>query len=391
MTRPDLDANDLSRLRLLVVSHTPHYDGEGGIRGWGPTVRELDHLATLFQQLVHIAPLYPDPAPAAALPYHNPNVRMVAVPPSGGTSPVAKLGVALRWPHYWRVIRRHLRTADAVHVRCPANIAMLALLELRRRRNPPSWFKYAGNWSAHAGEAISYRVQRRLLRREWSRTFVSVNGSWPDQPPHVVPFFNPSLTGEELAAGRIAAAGKVLGKPVRLLMVSRLEPGKGLTVACEAQRLLQQRGVQARLDVVGDGSLLGEARQGAAGTGITFHGWVARDRLDDFLAPAHFILLPSRSSEGWPKTLSEGMAWGAVPIASAISSIPQILSQAGCGVALARPDATAIADAIGDFLDQRQHWRTASQRGVRFAPQFSYDHHLEQVRSSAATFWFPNP
>ena len=45
-------------MRLLIVSHTPHYRAAGQLVGWGPTVRELDHLAELFAEVVHVAPVY---------------------------------------------------------------------------------------------------------------------------------------------------------------------------------------------------------------------------------------------------------------------------------------------------------------------------------------------
>ena len=46
-------------------------------------------------------------------------------------------------------------------------------------------------------------------------------------------------------------------------------------------------------------------------------------------ARSHFMLLPSSCSEGWPKVLSEAMAYGVVPVASNVSCIPQILGATG--------------------------------------------------------------
>ena len=56
-------------MRLLIVSHTPHYRAAGQLVGWGPTVRELDHLVELFDEVVHIAPVYDGQAPGSALAY----------------------------------------------------------------------------------------------------------------------------------------------------------------------------------------------------------------------------------------------------------------------------------------------------------------------------------
>ena len=103
-------------MRLLIVSHTPHYRRDGQPVGWGPTVRELDYLAELFDEVTHVAVAYDEPAPASALAYGAPNVRFRPVPPAGGDSLRAKAGILAAYPAYARVIGDELRRADAVHV-----------------------------------------------------------------------------------------------------------------------------------------------------------------------------------------------------------------------------------------------------------------------------------
>ncbi len=62
--------------KIVVISDTPHYRRAGRIVGWGPTVRELDQLSTLFDELVHVAPVSDETAPASALPYESARVRI---------------------------------------------------------------------------------------------------------------------------------------------------------------------------------------------------------------------------------------------------------------------------------------------------------------------------
>ena len=134
-------------MRLLIVSHTPHHRAAGRLVGWGPTVRELDYLSALFDEVIHIAPVYDGPAPGNALAYTSPRVRVRAVRPAGGETLAAKFDVARLYPAYAAAIRDEMGRADAVHVRCPANISLLALLLLRVARRPePRWAKYAGTW-----------------------------------------------------------------------------------------------------------------------------------------------------------------------------------------------------------------------------------------------------
>ena len=73
-------------MKLLIVSHTPHYRHHATIKGWGPTVREIDYLAEIFDEIVHIAPLHPGPVPPNALAYASKRIRLRPVKPAGGNS-----------------------------------------------------------------------------------------------------------------------------------------------------------------------------------------------------------------------------------------------------------------------------------------------------------------
>lgn len=377
--------------RLLVVSHTPHYRRGGQFVGWGPTVRELDYLAELFDELVHIAPVYDEAAPDSALPYASTRVRLRAVPPAGGERLSDKAGILRVYPAYARVIGEEIKEATAVHVRCPANISLLALLVLMRRPEPrPRWIKYAGNWQPDGGDdPWSYRLQRRILERGGGRWSVTVNGRWPGQPSHVTSFFNPSLTDEEVAQGRALAPGKRLGDPVEILFVGALNDGKGAGRALEVALRLQQMGVAANLHFLGDGPDRPRYEAWVMANslrGVTFHGWVPRGALPPYYAAAHIILLPSQS-EGWPKVLSEAMAYGTVPVASAVSSIPQVLAETAAGTACQSGDVDAFARAIRGYVEAPDTWQAASQAGVAAASRFTYHSYQHAVADLFARDW----
>jgi glycosyltransferase involved in cell wall biosynthesis len=370
-------------MKIVVISHTEHFLKDGVTVGWGPTVRELDRLASLFDELVHIAPLHSSPAPASALPYAAPNVRHVPVRPAGGTSLAAKAGVIPAWFQYVRVILRELRRCDVVHVRCPSNIGLLTILLLALRRTPRRrWIKYAGNWSPDRPESLSYSLQRWLLRRGAARGMVTVNGRWPEQPAHVRPFLNPCLTEYELSEGAVAGISKDLVPPVRLLFVGRVEEGKGCGKAVAILDGLRRRGVDARLDVVGDGRELAQMKSRTAGAGlgsaIRWRGWLPRPDLNQLYRDAHLLLVPS-SSEGWPKVVSEGMAYGVVPVASRVSSIPQYLETFGTGRAVAPADIDGFVEAIAAYVRDPGRWKAESQRALQAAAGFSYESYLHAV------------
>ncbi|MCB0018307.1 MAG: glycosyltransferase family 4 protein [Anaerolineales bacterium] len=342
----------------------------------------MDQLATLSQELIHIATLHDGPAPAGAIPYQNPKITVKTVQPTGGKSWKDKIGILTTSPRYLQLMAQEISLADMVHVRCPANISLLALFYLSSRKNPAyRWFKYAGNWQPPSTDATSYRLQRWWLKHNWARGQVTVNGEWPEQPTHIHSFLNPSLTLEEYGEAKEAARRKELALPLQLIFVGRVETAKGIGRALEIVAELE---CEACLHVIGDGPEKSrfQAQAQALGIGdqVIFHGWVSREQISTYYEQAHFILLPSEASEGWPKVLSEAMAYGAVPIASNISSIPQILGKFGVGKAIPPVFTNRFADAIRQYLADPTQWHAESQAGSEAAFHFTYRAYLEAVR-----------
>lgn len=371
-------------MRLLVISHTEHYERGQTVVGWGATVREIDALASLFEELVHVAPLHRVRAPESAIAYRSPRVRFVPVPPAGGARLEDKIRILRTAPSYLRTIFRELRRCDLVHVRCPANISAMAVLLLILTGRPERrWIKYAGSWTSRPGEPWSYAFQRWLLRSTLHRGVVTVNGSWPAQPAHVHSILNPCLTDEELAEGRRAALQKTLGSPVRLLFVGHLSEAKGAWRALEILARVREQGIPAELRMVGEGPDGKELERQAALLSLTssvrFLGAVPRGRLPTLYAGSDIQLLPSRT-EGWPKVLSEGMAYGVVPIASDVGSIPQLLESFQVGRALPAGDIEAFAAAIAGYCENPQRWKAESLRCLQAADRFSYRNYLARVR-----------
>lgn len=371
-------------MRLLVVSHTPHHRTAAGLAGWSSTVRELDHLSSLFESVCHVAPVHPEPIHDSAAIYRSGRIRVREVPAAGGGSWMDKADILRRWPVHTAAIREELENSDVVHVRCPAAIGLCALTLLKSRRwRGPVWIKYAGSWGGYRGEPLSYRFQRRWLAAGWPQAAVTVNGSWPGQPANVVSFFNPSLTAEELRAAQEGARSKRLDTPVRILFVGRTDESKGLDRVIEIVKLLAAGGVACEAEVAGDGPMRGRfqamARELGIGGRVRFLGWLSGAELDQAYRRAHLLVLPSRA-EGWPKVLSEAMAHGTVPLAGAVGSIPEYLTAFRTGRALDPSDSSAFAAAIADYVNDPERWRQESRLAARAAAHFTYESYLEAVK-----------
>jgi glycosyltransferase involved in cell wall biosynthesis len=278
-----------------------------------------------------------------------------------------------------------LPKADVVHVRCPANISLIALVLLTVLRYPRKrWFKYAGNWKPERGEPLSYTIQRWWLRKGWHRGVVTVNGEWPNQPSFVHTFLNPCLNYEELIEGRQLLGTRQISVPVRLIFAGRLDTAKGADRVLLIMARLKKLGVAATLDLIGDGEERLKFEQLARSLGIqsqvSFHGWLPRPSLGQLYSRAHLILLPSMCSEGWPKVLSEAMAYGVVSIASNVGSIPQYFKKFRSGRTYASSDVDSFAQSIQWYLTHPGIWKEESENAVEAAKHFSYANYLQAVR-----------
>lgn len=381
-------------MKLLVISHTPHYIQDGHIVGWGPTVREIDHLARIFDQVVHLAVLYKNDTPSSSLPYQSSNVKFVPVRPAGGDSFRAKMDVIRATPEYLRAIGKTLSEFgqnDIVHVRCPSNISLIAILWLAiNNRVPHRWVKFAGNWAALGTGSWSYSFQRWLLRNNLHSGVVSVNGRWPSQKPHIFSFYNPSFTDEEVLQASLLGRNKQLEQPLQLLFVGRMDKAKGLDRILKIACMLKTHNIRFELNLVGDGPQKETLQAMVADCNlqhdIHFIGWLRRAEISTYYARAHFLLLPS-AAEGWPKVLSEGMAYGVVPLASTISSIPQILAEFGCGRVIPPQDLEGYVQAMIDYLDHPEIWLAESHAGIAAARHFTYVSFQESLKAMALEAW----
>lgn len=370
-------------MNLLIISNMAHYRARGVVYGWGPVVREIDHLAALFDDVRHLAMLHDGPPPPTALPYSSPKISFSSLTPSGGLGLRSKLGILARSPRYLAACLRELRRADAVHVRCPANISLEALLLLRFVKQPGlRWVKYAGNWRPEGRDPFFYRLQRRWIEEGIHKGFATVNGEWPGQQRHVISLSNPCFTEAELEKARAQTRDKRLGLPLRLLFAGRLSASKGARRALHIFNGLCSRGFDARLDLAGDGperrKLAELSTQLGLSDSVAFHGWLPRKQLDELYRQCHFLVLPS-STEGWPKVLSEAMAFGAVPVAAAVSCISQTLDRTAAGITAPVEDIDLFVEEITKLANHPVAWSRMAANGQSAAAEFTYEAYVERV------------
>ncbi|MBC8405520.1 MAG: glycosyltransferase [Planctomycetes bacterium] len=129
------------------------------------------------------------------------------------------------------------------------------------------------------------------------------------------------------------------------LYAGRLASCKGLV---ELIRAAQDAGWPQGLKLViaGDGPLAEQLQELAADTAhIEMVGWVNHQQLCTWMQRSRFVVLPSET-EGLPNALMEGMAYGAIPVATAVGGIPTLTEDFRLGQLIAEVSTPAILDAI---------------------------------------------
>jgi glycosyltransferase involved in cell wall biosynthesis len=397
-------ADGIDHLRLAVIGDTQHYrDAEGRLCALEPVVMQLDRWAALFDELVICAPLDPGPVPVGFGPYGATNISIVPLPKGGGNTVWAKLGMLRLIPVWAMVTRRVARSVDAVHLRCPCNIGLIAIFSTWKATRFRHGF-YAGVWRGYPNEPLFFGLQRRLLGSRWFDGPVSVYaGRRPDRPD-LEPFFSPSYDLAYWAEAGSAAAAKVerlrttdREGPWRLITVGRLTPNKNQRVIIEALAQVVAAGVDVHLDVYGDGPCRGElvdlAESLGVGERVTFHGSVSHPTIMAAFAAADLNVLATRQ-EGFGKVLLEGMVHATVPVFSESPVADELAGGGTRGLVFDADDSGELAAHVLSLTADGERWAKMAADARDFGREMTLDRFATRVREMLEHQWsvrLPDP
>ncbi len=207
-----------------------------------------------------------------------------------------------------------------IHTRSPSLPGFIGIILSFVYKNKTWWHKYAGNW-AEKNAPFSYYVQKELLLCA-KHTRVTINGFWPNQLNHCISFENPCLSQIQLLKGRSNYKFKNFAKPYRFVFVGRLEDAKGVQRIIDAFKRVDLNDLDS-IDFIGDGPKRDfyKIESKFLGSKVHFHGFLSGNKVHEILEIAHFLLLPSTASEGFPKVIAEAACYGTIPIVSDVGSI----------------------------------------------------------------------
>lgn len=369
--------------KLVIVSHTGHQiDACGRPVGWGPTVAEINFLAEHWAIVEHIGCLEKAPPSGSSMPYTRGNIHFRPIPTFGGARLWQKTDILWKMPQILLTIGRALKSATHVQIRLPMGIGIFLIpYFLFKRRTFLLWVKYANNWVSK-NPPLGYRLQRWMLKQNWLRCKVTINGTWSGQPAHCLSFENPCLTSTDIAEGEKVCAGKRYDEGFCLLFIGRLEAEKGLPELLDALMANKHQKIRG-MDFIGDGPLEAMLRQATADLPfpVRFHGFLPVPAIRPFLADAHFLLLPSRS-EGFPKVVAEGLCYGCIPVVSDVGSIPHFI-HSGNGFVWVREGVNTYPEVLADALScPPAILKDTSLRGRELAKRFSFSHYMLQLKQN---------
>ncbi len=171
--------------------------------------------------------------------------------------------------------------------------------------------------------------------------------------------------GLDCATYAFSPAGR---EPRLVLAAGGFERVKGFDYLLRAVAELRRRGVDVRLELIGDGEQAVALRSLARTTGIDghvrFRGWLTPEEVRQAMLRASILVHPSTGlGDAVPTVIKEALALGTPVVASSVAGIPELLDDGRCGVLVPPRQVDALADAIGELLSSAERRRDLAHAG----------------------------
>jgi glycosyltransferase involved in cell wall biosynthesis len=196
---------------------------------------------------------------------------------------------------------------------------------------------------------------------------------------------NPLFTAPPLAPRAAMSCA-----PFHILTVARLTRQKNVATLIDALALLRGRGMDARLQIAGDGdqraALESKTRAAQLEPFVTFLGMRPQSELPELYAASDVFVLASER-EGMGLVLAEALLCGAPVIAASSGGVTDIVIEGETGLVFGAQDANALADAVEKYARDPQLAARLAERGrarvlEHFAPARVAAQFLEAYESA---------
>ncbi len=354
-------------MRLGIVYHMPFWrDADGMLREVeGSFARYVDSLAPYFDEIVLCVPMLTAPGGEGTV-IRSGNVTLAPLINFDG--PVHFYPrLPLLVPRLFRFARR----VDLLHCRVPTPAAIFAFL-FGSLLGRPAFLLIVGDLAALRDSVPYHGIKRRLWRAytafeernmQWmaDRSLAFANGAalarkHSRRDRAVIETRTTTISLADLATRPDTCAGS----RIRLVTVSRIDPRKGLTVLPDVVSLLQERGFDVMLDIIGPAvGAPGEAEQRAivaraaalgVGARVKLPGAVPLEQLLPLYRSYDLFVLPTLPGEGIPRVLLEAMTSGVPIVTTRVAGIPSLVTHEVNGLLVDDPTPATIAEALARLL-----------------------------------------
>ena len=362
-------------MKLVVVSSAPIVQKDGKNQLYAPYEKEMQLWAKHTNSIQFCCPIW------------NEDKKLLIAPISFEIAPTIELeefditsfsnilqAIPKALIDLYRIFKA-MKKADHIHLRCPGNMSLLALIVQILFPKKIKTAKYAGNWDPRAKQPFTYKLQRWIL----SNTFLTKNmqvlvyGDWENQTKNIKPFFTATYSEIEIQNSKFKIQDPTFTAPYRFLFVGTLSKGKQPLYAVQLVEELLKKGKKVILDLYGEGVLRAEIEhfisQNNLGESIRLKGNQSKETILEAYQTSHFLILPSKS-EGWPKVVAEAMFWGCVPIASPVSCVPYMMANGSRGIVL-REKLCEDANQIIEVINNQVLYQKMVSEGQSWSQQFT--------------------
>jgi glycosyltransferase involved in cell wall biosynthesis len=273
-----------------------------------------------------------------------------------------------------------MQNADHIHLRCPGNMGLLGCLIQILFPNTPKTAKYAGNWDPMSKQPWTYQLQQCILNNTFlTRNMqVLVYGDWEGSSKNIKPFF--TATYQEI--DKLPISKKEVKGRIAFVFVGTLVKGKNPLYAIQLVEFLSKKGYDVCLSIYGEGIERIRLEQYIIAhqleAVIELKGNQSKDTVQKAYQNSHFVVLPSES-EGWPKVVAEGMYWGCIPLATAVSCVPFMLDQGNRGILLAM-DLEKDVVKVESLLNNETDFDTKSGNASDWSRNYTLDVFEREIR-----------
>lgn len=322
-------------MNFVIVTHVPHVVEQNHYFAYAPYVREMNIWIKKVDKLSIVAPESKSKTTPIDIQYQHENIEFIPVARFDVLNLKAIFKTIFKTPEICWSIYSAMKKADHIHLRCPGNMGLLASVIQIFFPKKTKTAKYAGNWDSKSKQPLSYKLQRWIL----SNTFFTKNmqvlvyGQWEGSSKNIKPFFTATYNEVD----KLPIVPKDLKQKIRFVFVGTLVSGKNPLDAILLVEALHKKGHNVALALYGEGAERDKLEhyiiQNNLENIVSLEGNQTQDTVKKAYEQSHFVILPS-DSEGWPKAVAEGMFWGCVPVATAVSCVPFMLDYGNRGVLL---------------------------------------------------------